>query len=185
MNSQVAASSSDSTPLPQLELNSLFERILLATDGTVTELIALYAGEAIKVTKLEQTLCEQTAPAVLQCSAATALLTRKILLSGARRHYLYAESTLVFDRLSPFVQEQLLSSDQPIGLLWKAERLESYREVVERTLEQRPDVAAHFDLPAETRWVSRSYLVCHARKPIAHITEKWPLDGFGHDHTSA
>jgi len=178
MTTAVYAIGGESISPASLKLRSLFERILLVTDGTVTDLISLYAGEPIKVTKLEQTLREEHAPALLQCPGATSVLTRKILLSGEQRHYLYAESLLVFDRLSPWVRQQLLATDQPIGLLWRAERLESHREVVERMIEQRPDIATHFDLPPETPWVSRSYLVLHQRKPVAMITEKWPLDGF-------
>jgi chorismate-pyruvate lyase len=47
---------------------SLFEKILLATDGTVTDLLVLFAGERILVQKPEQTIHEGVAPLGLQCA---------------------------------------------------------------------------------------------------------------------
>jgi chorismate-pyruvate lyase len=179
MSGDDAATAGEQTPFRQSSLRSLFEKILLVTDGTVTELLALYAGEPIKVTKLEQVLVDEMAPTLLQCSGpSTRLLRRRILLTGASRHYLYAESLLVFDRLSDFVQQQLLTTSQPIGLLWREERLESFREVVGRSIETCASIASLFGLPPEAKWVSRSYLVYQRAKPIALIAEKWPLDAF-------
>ncbi|HTE43146.1 MAG TPA: hypothetical protein VK629_20150, partial [Steroidobacteraceae bacterium] len=79
---------------------SLFQRILLSTDGTVTDLISLYTGEGIRVKKLVQEIRLGEAPAMLTCSGATRLLDRKILLAGPEQNYLYADSVFVFERFS-------------------------------------------------------------------------------------
>jgi chorismate-pyruvate lyase len=157
---------------------SLFQKILLATDGTVTDLISLYTGEPIRVKKLEQTIREQVAPQSLQCDGLTRLLVRKILLSGASQNYLYADSIFVFERFSKSIQDQLLNTDRPIGLMWKEEKLETYREIVEQNVEPCADAAGHFGLPTFEPFVSRTYLIHHAGKPLGAITEKWPVSYF-------
>ena len=157
---------------------NLFQRILLATDGTVTDLIALYTGESIRVKKLEQSIRLDSAPTALQCSAPTRLLHRRILLAGATKNYLYADSIFVFERFSDSIQQQLLNTDKPIGLMWKEERLETYREIVDQGVETSAQVAEHFGLPAAAEFVSRTYLIHHKGKPLGSITEKWPVDYF-------
>jgi chorismate-pyruvate lyase len=157
---------------------SFFQKILLVTDGTVTDLIALYAGEPIRVKKLGQAIREESAPAELQCTGPTRLLNRRILLSGATKTYLYAESQFVFERLSNSIQERMLNTDRPIGLLWKEERLETFREIVGQAVEPCAAIAQHFELPPSAPFVSRTYLIHHNGKPLGMITEKWPLSYF-------
>ncbi len=157
---------------------SLFQKVLLSTDGTVTDLIALYTGEPIRVKKLEQGISEAVAPDVLCCNGTTKLLSRKILLSGISKNYLYADSLFVFERFSKSIQEQLLNTDRPIGLMWKEERLETYREIVDQKVEPCAEIAEHFDLLASAPFVSRTYLIHQAGKPLGAITEKWPLSFF-------
>jgi len=157
---------------------SLFQKILLATDGTVTDLIALYTGEPIRVKRLGQSIRTEIAPDILACPQPIELLSRKILLSGSKRNYLYAESLFVFNLLSESIQRQLLTTDRPIGLMWKEERLESYREILEHKIELCADIAGHFELPASTLFASRTYLIHQLGRPLGAITEKWPLSIF-------
>src|SRR5512134_1740681 len=93
---------------------SLFQKVLLATDGTVTDLIALYAGEPIRVRKLAQSIRDEQAPVELQCTGPTRTMSRSILLTGATRTYLYAESQFVLERLSKSIRQQMLDTDRPI-----------------------------------------------------------------------
>ena len=157
---------------------SLFQKILLATDGTVTDLVALYTGEAIRVKKLEQNIRDGIAPAILQCDVTTRLLNRQILLSGVNRNYLYADSLFVFERFSKAIQEQLLTTDRSIGLIWKEQRLETHREIIEQKIEFCAEIAAHFSVPETAPFVSRTYLIHHAGNPLGAIMEKWPLSYF-------
>ncbi len=157
---------------------SVFERILLATDGTVTDLIALYSGEEIRVKKLHQAIVPSQASPELACGNDARLLNRRILLAGAVRNYLYAESLFVFERFSASLQERLLHTDTPIGLLWKEARLETYREVIAKSIEPGAAIGQYFDLPPQAEFVSRTYLIHHGGRPLGAITEKWPLGVF-------
>lgn len=156
----------------------LFQKILLATDGTVTDLIALYTGDSIRVKKLSQEIRREKAPEELQCADPAQLLHRRILLAGATKNYLYADSLFVFERFSPSIQQQLLNTDRPIGLLWKEEKLETYREVIDQRVEQHSEIAEHFSLARDALFVSRTYLIHHGRRPLGSITEKWPAAAF-------
>lgn len=160
---------------PQL---SLFERILLASDGTVTDLLALYADESIRVVKLEQRIDTEVPRPLLQHPAATTVLNRRILLVGAARRFIYADSQFLFERLPATIQQQLIDTDRPIGLLWKEARLETYREIVIQTVERDAMAAQRLDLPASTPLVSRTYVVHHGGRPLGVISEKWPAGAF-------
>lgn len=157
---------------------SLLQKILLGTDGTVTDMIALYAGEPIRVRKLEQELREGGAQTDLGCTGRERLLHRTIVLCGATGNYLYAESQFVFERLSKSIQEQMLETDRPIGLLWKDEKLETFREIVDHSVGPCAAIAHYFDVPVTAPFISRTYLIHHMRKPLGKITEKWPLSFF-------
>ena len=76
------------------------------------------------------------------------------------------------------IREQLLHTDLPIGLLWKQERLETYREIIEKAVIRCPHLAHHFELPEDAWFVSRTYLIYHGGRPLGAITEQWPTSWF-------
>lgn len=157
---------------------SMQQQILLNTDGTVTDLIALLAGESIHITKIQQELVVERGPAALELKEEQNLLKRTVLLSGKQKNYIYAESYFVLEQMPSSMQIQLLETDTPIGLLWKQSRLEMYREVVEQKVESCPELRSHFsDMEGET-FLSRSYVVHHGGRPLGLITEKFPASYF-------
>lgn len=164
---------------------SLKQKVLLTTDGTVTDLVALFSGEAIGITKLSQEIVRSAEPVQLELAEATPLLKRVILLSGTSGHYLYAESFFVVSRMPPELQAQLLETETPIGLLWKQARLEMYREVVEQRLEDRPDLLCYFASARDARFLSRTYVVYHGQKPLGIITETFPYSYFSGPPTNS
>ncbi|MEK7321613.1 MAG: chorismate pyruvate-lyase family protein [Pseudomonadota bacterium] len=157
---------------------SLFQKILLTTDGTVTDLLSLYTGEIIRVKKLEQSITRDRASAALKVPPETPLLKRKVLLAGRTRHYLYAESFFVLERLSRSTQHKLLNSDHPIGTLWKEERAEMYRELIQCKLALCDVVSRFFGLRPQVPILSRTCLIFHNRKPLGIITESFPSTYF-------
>ena len=84
----------------------------------------------------------------------------------------------VLERLSASIQDQMLNTDRPIGLLWKEERLETFREIVRQGVETCTEIAHYFDVPASAPFVSRTYLIHHGGRPMGMITERWPLSSF-------
>lgn len=157
------------------ETLSIAQKVLLTTDGTVTQLLEIYTGEKIRVQKLEHALVKG-APPSLAVSATEPVLSRKILLRGATRPYLYAHSWLVLSRMPQGMQETILQTDTPIGQLWKAARLETFREIIDFRREHDSLVAALFGV--DSPLLSRTYLISAGGAPMGLIVEKFPAASF-------
>ena len=152
------------------------QKVLLTTDGTLTQLLEIYTSEKIRVEKLEHALTKG-GPSSLGVSEAEPVLSRRILLRGATRPYMYAHSWLVPSRMPRGMQEKILQTDTPIGQLWKMSRLETYREIVDFRRETDEVVAALFDV--EAQMLSRTYLIHTGGLPMGLIVEKFPITYFG------
>ena len=157
---------------------SLFQKVLLASDGTVTQLLEIYTSTTINVKKLAQQMVQQDQPKWLQTNTSSALLKRRILLCNDQHNLIHAESYFVIDRLPPTMHQALLDSNQPIGMLWRAERLETYREIVEFTRQPEPSLARYFDVADDEQFLGRTYLISHQQQPLGLITEKFPASHF-------
>jgi chorismate-pyruvate lyase len=154
---------------------SQLQKILLTTDGTVTQLLELLTGEKIRVEKLEHSMVSDAPPMLV--SNGETVLSRRILLCGAVRPYLYAHSWLVPGRMPSDMQEQMRSTDTPIGQLWKSARLETFREIVDFRRERDDNVATLFGIDAPV--LSRTYLIHAGGSPMGLIAEKFPATLFG------
>lgn len=175
-------------PAPGLELLAdrwsdltAFQRILLTTDGTLTVLVEIYAGEAINVVKLENSLrpWEGDDPG-LGLRPGEEVLRRTILLQGSSSHtnYLYADSLMVPDRLAPEVRTGLLETDQPVGRLLLDARTETFREIVRAGTEPARGCAQHFSIGEDDLLIFRTYNVIAEQRPVMTITEKFPMSAF-------
>lgn len=157
---------------------SFFQKIILVTDGTVTDLLGLYTGQSIYVKKLDQEISIGGQGEVYLCTPGTPLLKRSVLIRSKIENYVYAESTFIFENLSRSTQYKLLETDQPIGQIWKEEKLESYRKIIAYNKEFSERVATFFNLPRESKIVSRTYLIFHNKTVLGTITEKFPMNNF-------
>jgi chorismate-pyruvate lyase len=167
--------------LRELQGNSAltsFQKILLLTDGTVTELLALQTGQTIRATKLAHAIAcadQLDKPAALICAPHAHLLRREIVLESNDARYIHAESYFVVDRFSPQLQKALADSDAPIGLLWKREKLEMFREVIDVQLLTAPEIAAKLGVPPASLLASRAYLLHHQREHLGIIRETFAV----------
>ncbi|ROS09722.1 chorismate lyase [Chryseobacterium nakagawai] len=165
--------------LSVLKKNSLstFQKVMMKTDGTVTDLVALYTGDIITVNVLRQQRISEL-PTFLDLSSGDSVLRRIVLLQGKENNYVYAESLFVFNRLSDYVQQKLVESDSPIGLLWKQEKFECYREILDVTLERNDRVANYFNESDDSEILSRTYAIYTDKRILGIITEKFPISIF-------
>ncbi len=149
---------------------SLLQKILLSTDGTLTDLLTLYSGGPIRARKLGQSLTGEPPNRVLN---------RQVVLEGAdNKPYVYANSRFHFDAFTRATQHALIESDTPIGILWQRERLEMYREIVERRSQCNKKIAAICAVESETPILSRTYRIHHSAAVIGEITEYFALTMF-------
>lgn len=160
---------------------SAFQRILLTTDGTVTEILEAQLGEAIKIVKVFQdnTLAETSVP-YLNIGVETPILIRKVLLRGKYTHknYIYAESIIVPDNLDKKIRDGLILTEKPIGQLILQNRLETFREILNCRKEPASELSQYFNIEPDSQLISRTYRIFAAGKPIMLITEKFPESTF-------
>ncbi|PEW07823.1 chorismate pyruvate-lyase family protein [Bacillus cereus] len=160
---------------------SLFQKILLMTDGTVTDLLRIYTNDKIVVKKLNHDFTLSGKSEEFLCPLETSILKREILLGDKMKNYIYADSTLIFENLSRTIQSNLLETDCPIGLLWKNEKLETYREITDIRSEYNGELSKYFDVHPNTPLLSRTYLIHNNHKKLGMITEKFPITYFRGD----
>jgi chorismate-pyruvate lyase len=156
---------------------SVFQRIILTTDGTLTEILEAYLSEKITLVKLSETIEPITQDiSLLDISCGQEVIERKILLQGkiSRNNWVYAESILIPDRLDENLKNELLLSQESMGRLWLEHRLETFKEIVDSAREPAEDLADYFKIERSDKLLSRTYRVFSGRRPIILITEKFP-----------
>jgi len=157
------------------------QRILLVTDGTVTEILEAYTGESMRLVKLLEEVQTLTEPLdTLNAQAGEEVLRRHILLQGkmSLTNFLYADSFIAIDRLDETLKNGLIKSRKPIGFLIQESRMETYREIVGVGRELVGPLAAYFDVSPDEGMIWRTYLIYYKGQPIMQITEKFPESHF-------
>jgi chorismate-pyruvate lyase len=182
------------TPIPKKNLSispqrsyiepsllSTFQRILLTTNGTITDMIEAYAGEQIKLVKLsEEIISLKHDIPEMQLKQGDEVVERKILLRGSisQRNYVYADSLLVLNRLEDSVKEELLNTKKPIGKVWVEQKIAIFKENVDSGRESANDLANYFNIEPQENLIFRTYCVISNKKYTMMITEKFPESYF-------
>lgn len=163
---------------------STFQRILLTTNGTVTDMLECYVFEQIRVIKLVEKLVSLAHDIpMMDLKEGTEVLVRKILLQGkiSRKNFIYGDSIIVPEKLDERFRKALLETKIPIGKLWFEMRVETFKEVLDTSKEFAEDLADYFHIEPHDNLLSRTYRVVNNRKPIMMITEKFPENYFLED----
>jgi chorismate-pyruvate lyase len=160
---------------------STFQRIILTTDGTLTDILEAYIFEQIRVVKLSESL--GPAPEdldVLELLKNTDIIDRRVLLQGkiSRKNFVYAESIIIPERLDENFRRELLRSKTPIGRLWLEYKIETFKEIIDSKKRMAGDLAAHFYIHPDDYLFSRTYRVFSGRRPALMITEMFPESYF-------
>jgi chorismate-pyruvate lyase len=157
-----------------------FQRILLTTDGMVTEILEANFLERMKVIKLFQNSfdLDYEIPS-LEIMKGCKVIQRKILLCGriSQKNHLYAESIIVPDRLDEKIRDSLINTKKPIGAVILENRLETFREILDCGKEQAQDLALYFNINRSEFLIFRTYRIFANRLPIMLITEKFLENG--------
>jgi chorismate-pyruvate lyase len=160
---------------------STLQRVLLMTDGTVTDVLEAYANEHIHVTKVSQSFAMVNSERPeLDLGETDRVMRRKVLLQGSATgiNYLYADSVITPDHLDSGVVEGLLTSDTPLGRLLARHRVETFREIVAVGFEPAGTCAGYFEVDPTTKLVFRTYRIIVGQRPVVRITEKFPVTHF-------
>lgn len=160
---------------------STFQRILLTTDGTVTDILESYLFEQIRVIKLSEKLVslDREVPSV-DLKEGTEVIIRKVLLQGkiSRKNVIYAESIIVPENMEERFSKALLETKVPIGKIWFEQKVETFKEILDSKKELVGDLADYFGIEPSDEMFSRTYRVVTNGKPVMIITEKFPESYF-------
>jgi chorismate-pyruvate lyase len=160
---------------------STFQRILLTTDGTVTDILEAYLFEQIRIVKLsEQLVLLGHDISSMDLKEGTEVIARKVLLQGkiSRKNFVYAESIIVPERLDEKFREALLETKTPIGKIWFEQRVENFKEILDSSKESAEGLCTYFNIEPSDKLLSRTYRVITNRKSVMMITEKFPESFF-------
>ena len=111
---------------------TLLQDALLTTDGTMTDLLELFADEEIEIEKVTPGLyaaeCERP-----ECGDEPGSVVRDVILRGKEtgNRYIFAHSHLFPAVLSSAVQARLSATSDPIGKVLREYRIESFRQMEE------------------------------------------------------
>lgn len=155
-------------------------RILMATNGTLTRILAVVADEEIDVQILEQQIHPQETAQSPQLSGGR-VLHRRVLLNGrsSGRRFVAAESLIAIDLLPRAITANLTGTECPIGEVMAGSRLETFKEPTENWIGENPDwLAAAGYQPSHARTVGRRYRIIAGGNPVIIVTEYF-LDCFG------
>ncbi len=157
---------------PNLSALSPVLRMLVVTDGTVTELLEAYFLEPIGVRKLGPLRLEERQERVYE---------REVLLVGesSRRVYVHAHSTILLDRLDAPLREGLLQTDKGIGRLLREAHMETFRELGPYWTEPAGPLAVCIGVLPSATLLGRTYVVFCREQPIMRITERFCCEAFG------
>lgn len=150
------------------------QRILLITDGTLTEILEAYFLERIELVKISQRMLTVGSSDIpLSAPAAEPVMERNIQLRGARsgRIFVHAESLVLVGRLEPAFQTELLETNVPLGRLWRRHRLETWKNLVSIVCGKAGEHHVLLGCDRDTLVLSRVYDVFSSRRLVMRITE--------------
>jgi chorismate-pyruvate lyase len=167
--------------LEGIEAGSLnpLQRILIITDGTLTEILEATFLERIRLIKVsQQTISSTSAHIRAAPHPGEALLERKILLrgEGSNKNYVYAESIIAINRLPSSFRNELMNSDVSLGRLWLEHKLETFKELLEVKCVQADKLCEHFNCKSSDTLLVRTYRVYLAAVPAIVISEYFPVE---------
>lgn len=160
---------------------STMQRILLGSDGTMTNMLEELLREELRANKLFEEIAKSPSDIPqLALTEGEHLWQRFITLQGKSSgiHFLYAESMIAPNNLDYEFAEKLISSDTPIGKIWELFKVETYKSLVSWGVEAAGDVASYFDISPEQLLLYRTYRVFSQRRPVMRVTEKFPREWF-------
>lgn len=146
-----------------------FLRVLLTTDGTVTNSLEAFFWEPVAVEPvLQEELSLEHAAPFIELEAGDRVLLRRVRLRGvnSKTVYVKAESLIRFDLLPANFQSDLKAKKLGIGELLRDCGLETYREILE----------VGCDDKSQDLW--RTYRIVMDHRPFIQITEHFPLAVF-------
>ena len=162
---------------------SRVQKILLGTDGSVTQLLESITGNPVTVKTLVQEIVPADAETAgrVDVSIGDPVNHRVVELRDTVTNdvLIYAISETPEKRLSPSFRHDLLMADIPIGKIIKQHHIEARREILSaRVSAATTETGRIFSLCPKEPVLSRQYQIIHKEKPLIFIEEQFPYNKF-------
>jgi chorismate-pyruvate lyase len=150
-------------------------RVLLVSDGNLTNMLQAYFLEAIDLRLVTQNRSYHAS----EFETGGIFLRRQVVLYGKKslRPYVYAESRLALDDLPLEFARDLEQTDLPLGRLWLHHRLETFKELLDVSITTHETASGHLGKDGSSPLLKRSYRVISRGRPCMVIHEYFPLAG--------
>ena len=159
------------------------QKILLGTDGSVTQLLEAITGETVTVeTRVQEIVpADSSVAGQLGIRAGDPVNHRIVELRAGQGDevLIYAISHAPVDRLSPDFRDDLMKADIPIGRIIQQHRIEARREILNARVSPAPEPQQNiFSLCRNELLLSRQYRIMHHGQPLIFIEEQFPYSKF-------
>jgi len=162
---------------------SAVQKILLGTDGSVTQLLEAITGSTVTVeTAIQEIVPSDVVMAgQLGISEGEPVNYRVVELRNAASGevLIHAISHTPVNRLSPEFRDDLMKADIPIGKIISRHHIEARREILDARVTPAPEnVRGIFSLCRNEPLLSRQYRIIHRNQPLIFIEEQFPYNKF-------
>jgi len=158
---------------------SNIQKILLATDGSVTTILDVLVGEIkIKTLKQEFQKADINVAKILNINEGEIVNYRVVVMFNEDSSLIYATSYIPIKRLTSEFKKDLISADIPIGRILKKYNIESRREIQTVKIEDNPNDELKNIFKTNANFLSRNYHIIHNNEILIWIEEKFPINSF-------
>jgi beta-ribofuranosylaminobenzene 5'-phosphate synthase len=159
------------------------QKILLSTDGSVTQMLEVITGSSVRLETQSQHVepADAETAGVLQCRAGEEVNHRVVTIrrDPSGEVLLTAASHALVARLPPEFREDLMRADIPIGKILLRHRIEARREIREiRASPADQGTAGILGILRGEPVLSRRYEIIHRGAPLLSIREQFPYHSF-------
>ncbi|KZX16109.1 chorismate pyruvate-lyase [Methanobrevibacter cuticularis] len=169
------------TEIKKLEKNSELsntQKILLATDGSVTTILDVLNGKiAIKTLAQEFKKADSKIAEFLNIEEGEDINYRVVLMHKDDKPLIHAISFIPLKRLDENFKKDLISADIPIGRILRKYNIESRREIRNVAIEPNNDELKEL-FNSDANLLTRDYKIIRKNEVLIWIKETFPLDYF-------
>lgn len=159
------------------------QKMLLGTDGSVTNLLEVITAGQIEIETLVQKVmpADEAVARELQINPGEEVNFRIVLLKkkASREALVYAVSHTPLKRLDASFKDDLTRADIPIGVILKKHHIESRRDITSTAFSSAAEEHCRaFGVFSREIMLSRSYRIIRHGQPLISIQETFPYNSF-------
>ena len=166
----------------QLGNLSSAQKILLATDGSVTTILDVLKGHVnIRTLVQEFREADKKTASLLDIKVGETINYRVVVIEGEKplkgEPLIYAVSMIPVERLNNDFKEDLIRADIPIGRILRKHNIESRREIKSVSLEESTPKMRNI-FKNNTPMLTRTYNIIHKDQVLIWLMETFPYSMF-------